>query len=86
MPKNSLTELSNKTGIPAKELKKLLALPYGEGKLPAPIALKNLSFAKGTINDLREELEPDLKQSRKDAQKWVNHAFRLIVCNLVVLA
>ena len=84
MPKNSLTELSNKTGIPAKELKKLLALPYGEGKLPAPIALKNLSFAKGTINDLREELEPHLKQLRKDAQKKVNQAFRLIVCNLVV--
>ena len=84
MPKNSLTELSNKTGIPAKELKKLLALPYGKGELPAPIALKNLSFAKGTINDLREELEPYLKQSRKDVQKRVNHAFRLIVCNLVV--
>jgi len=84
MPKNSLTELSNKTGIPAKELKKLLALPYGEGKLPTPLASKNLSFAKGTINDLREELEPYLKQSRKDAQKRVNHAFRLIVCNLVV--
>ena len=84
MPKNSLTELSNKTGIPAKELEKLLALPYSKGELPAPIALKNLSFAKGTINDLREELEPDLKQSRKDAQKRVNQAFRLIVCNLVV--
>jgi len=79
MPKNSLTELSNKAGIPVKELKKLLALAYGEGKMPSPIALKNLSFAKGTINYLREELEPYLKQSRKDAQKPVHHAFRLIV-------
>jgi hypothetical protein len=45
MPKNSLTELSNKTGIPVKELKKLLALPYGKGELPSPLASKNLSFA-----------------------------------------
>jgi hypothetical protein len=28
-------------------------------------------------------LEEDLKQSRKDVQKSVNHAFRLIICNMV---
>jgi hypothetical protein len=84
MNTKSLQEASNKTGIPVKELKKLLALSYRKGDLPRPIAIKNLGFAKDAIETLRTELEPSLKQTRKDAQKRVNHAFRLIVCNLVV--
>jgi hypothetical protein len=79
-----LQEASNKTGIPVKELKKLLALPYRKGDLPRPIAIKNLGFAKDAIETLRTELDSSLRQSRKDAQKTVNHAFRLIICNLVV--
>ena len=84
MTTKSLQEASNKTGIPVKELKKLLALPYGKGDLPRPIAIKNLGFTKDTIEILRTELESTLRQTRKDAQKSVNHAFRLLVCNLVV--
>ena len=84
MTAQSLQEASDKTGIPVKELKKLLALPYRKGDLPRPIAIKNLGFAKDAIETLRTELEASLRQARKDAQKTVNHAFRLIVCNLVV--
>jgi hypothetical protein len=84
MTTKSLQEASEKTGIPVKELKKLLALPYRKGDLPRPIAIKNLGFAKDAIETLRTELESSLRQTRKDAQKTVNHAFRLIVCNLVV--
>jgi hypothetical protein len=84
MNTKSLQDASDKTGIPVKELHKLLALPYRKGDLPRPIAIKNLGFAKDTIETLKTELESSLRQSRKDAQKTVNHAFRLIVCNLVV--
>jgi len=84
MNTKSLQEASDKTGIPTKELKKLLALPYRKGDLPRPIAIKNLGFAKDAIETLRTELEPSLRQTRKDAQKTVNHTFKLIVCNLVV--
>jgi hypothetical protein len=84
MTTKSLQEAGDKTGIPVKELKKLLALPYRKGDLPRPIAIKNLGFAKDAIEKLRIELESSLRQTRKDAQKTVNHAFRLIVCNLVV--
>lgn len=79
-----LQEASDKTGIPTKELKRLLALPYGKGELPRPIAIKNIGFAKEVIGQLREELDPLLKQGRKDAQNTVNTAFRLVICNLIV--
>jgi hypothetical protein len=85
MTTKSLQEASNKTGIPVKELKKLLALSYRKGDLPRPIAIKNLGFAKKIIGKLHQELEPDLIQGRKDAQKTVNHAFRLIICNLIAV-
>lgn len=84
MTTKSPQEANNKTGIPVKELKKLLAIPYRKGDLPRPIAIKNLGFAIDAIETLRIELESSLRQSRKDAQKTVNHAFRLIICNLVV--
>ncbi|QWE13970.1 hypothetical protein [Polynucleobacter sp. AP-Sving-400A-A2] len=84
MTTQSLQEASDKTGIPVKELKKLMALTYAKGELPRPIAMKNIGFAKSTIQALRNELDPLLKQARKDAQIMVNHAFRLIICNLVV--
>jgi hypothetical protein len=84
MTTKSLQEASDETGIPVKELRKLLALPYRKGDLPRPIAIKNLGFAKVAIETLRTELESSLRQTRKDAQRNVNHAFRLIVCNLVV--
>lgn len=84
MSKNSLTELSNKTGIPTKELKKLLKLPYDKGQLPRPIALKNIGIAKEAIETIRAEIKDDLIVKRKDAQTHVNHAFRLIISNLVV--
>lgn len=84
MTTKSLQDASDKTGIPVKELHKLLALPYRKGDLPRPIAIKNLGLAKDAIETLITELESSLRQTRKDAQKTVNHAFRLIVCNLVV--
>lgn len=84
MSAKRLQEASDKTGIPIKELKRLLALPYAKGELPRPMAIKNLGFAKAVIGQLRTELDPYLKQSRKDAQSRVNTAFRLIICNLIV--
>ena len=62
--------ISEKTGIPLDQLEALLALPYKkETTLPRPMALKNLGFAKDTIDEIRVELEAKLKQGRKDAQK-----------------
>lgn len=81
---NELKEVSAKTGIPIKELKRLLELPYGDGELPIPIAKKNIGFANKTIKVLRDELGEELKQSRKDFQKTVNSTFNLILGNLVV--
>lgn len=81
---NELKEVSARTGIPVKELKRLLELPYGDGVLPTPIAKKNIGFANKTIKALRNELENELKQDRKDFQKTVNSAFNLILGNLVV--
>lgn len=80
----TLQEISAQTGIPLAEIKRLLALPYGKGMLPSPIAKKNIGFANKAIKALREELKEELKQSRKDAQKIVNSAFNLILTNLVV--
>jgi hypothetical protein len=79
-----LNEVSKATGIPSKELKKLLALPYGKGQLPRPIALKNIGIAKEAIETIRADIKDDLTVKRKDAQSHVNHAFRLIISNLVV--
>lgn len=79
-----LNEVSKSTGIPAKELKRLMALPYGSGKLPRPIALKNIGIAKEAIETIRAEIKDSLTVKRKDAQTHVNHAFRLIISNLVV--
>jgi hypothetical protein len=81
---NELKEVSAKTGIPIKELKRLIELPYGDGELPMPIAKKNIGFANKTIKVLRNELNEELKQDRKDFQKTVNSAFNLILGNLVV--
>lgn len=80
----TLQEISTQTGIPLAEIKRLLALPYGKGMLPSPIAKKNIGFANKAIKALREEVKEELKQSRKDAQKTVNSAFNLILANLVV--
>lgn len=80
----TLQEISAQTGIPIAEIKRLLALPYGKGILPSPIAKKNIGFANKAIKSLREELKEELKQSRKDSQKIVNSAFNLILANLVV--
>lgn len=79
-----LNEVSKATGIPAKELRKLLALPYDKGQLPRPIALKNIGIAKEAIETIRAEIKEDLTVKRKDAQAHVNQAFRLIISNLVV--
>ncbi len=79
-----LNEVSKATGIPVKELKKLLALPYDKGQLPRPIALKNIGIAKEAIETIREEIKDDLTVKRNDAQSYVNHAFRLIISNLVI--
>jgi hypothetical protein len=81
---SALNEVSTKTGIPTQELKRLLALPYRDGMLPTPIAKKNIGFANKTIKALRNELDNELKQGRKDFQKTVNSAFNLILGNLVV--
>lgn len=79
-----LNEVSKAIGIPAKELKKLLDLPYDKGQLPRPIAFKNIGIAKETIETIRAEIKDDITVKRKDAQTHVNHAFRLIISNLVV--
>jgi len=73
----------NISNIPSKELEKLLSIPYIKTTYPRLLAYKNLGFAKDTIQEIREELKDKLTKSRKDAQKNINHAFRLIVCNLV---
>ncbi len=80
----TLQEASLKSGIPEEELKKLLSKRYKKDTfLIKPIAIKNVGFAKQVIGKIRQELEEDLKQSRKDVQKSVNHTFRLIICNMV---
>jgi hypothetical protein len=79
-----LNEVSKAIGIPAKELKRLLALPYDKGQLPRPMALKNIGIAKEAIENIRAEIKDDLTVKRKDAQSYVNQAFRLIISNLVV--
>ena len=79
-----LRDVAKATGIPAKELRKLLDLSYGSGKLPRPIALKNIGVAKQAIETIRAEIKEELTVKRKDAQTYVNHAFRLIISNLVV--
>ncbi len=73
----------NTSNIPSKELEKLLSIPYTKTTYPRLLAYKNLGFAKDIIQEIREELKDKLTKSRKDAQKNVDHAFRLIVCNLV---
>ena len=80
----TLEEASLKSGIPEAELKKLMAMRYKKDTvLIRPIAIKNLGFAKQVISRINKELEEDLKQTRKDVQKTVNNAFRLIMCNMV---
>ena len=80
----TLQEASLKSGIPEEELKKLLSKRYKRDTfLIKPIAIKNVGFAKQAISKIRQELKEDLKQSRKDVQKSVNHTFRLIICNMV---
>jgi hypothetical protein len=74
-------------GIPESDLHKLLSINYKSGKkagvFPRPLALKNVGFARKTIAAIKKELGADLKAGRKDGQKTVDHAFRLILCNLV---
>ena len=74
-------------GIPDAELEALLSIKYKSGKkvgvFPRPLALKNAGFAKKTIAAIKKELGADLTAGRKDGQKTVDHAFRLILCNLV---
>ena len=65
MTTHSLQEASDKTGIPVKELKKLMALTYAKGELPRPIAMKNVGFAKSTIQALRNELDHYLNKLGK---------------------
>ena len=47
------------------------------------MALKNVGFARGVIQGIREELGQALQSGRKDGQKFIDQAFRLIICNLV---
>ena len=82
----SIKEMSTETGIPEVELKRLLALPYGKGALPRGISRRSMGFSKEVFSALKEKMEEDLKSNRKDAQKHINTAFNLILCNLVVSA
>lgn len=74
-------------GIPQVEIDKLLTTPYKRGKkagvFPRPLALKNVGFARSVIQGIRVELGQALQSDRKDGQKAIDHAFRLIICNLV---
>ena len=73
--------------IPESEINALLSIRYKSGKkagaFPRPLALKNIGFAKKTIKAIWKDLREELKTRRKDGQKTVDHAFRLILCNLV---
>lgn len=82
----SLKEVSKTTGIPEEELKRLMALQYGKGVLPRGIARRSIGFSKEVFSALKEEMKDDLKSNRRDAQKHINAAFNLILCNLVVSA
>jgi hypothetical protein len=80
----TIKEASLRSGIPEEELQKLMAMRYKKDTvLIRPIAIKNIGFAKQVISRISKELEVDLKQSRRDVQNAVNHAFRLIMCNMV---
>lgn len=80
----TLKEASLKSGIPEEELEKMLSMKYKKDTvLIRPVAIKNIGFARQLIDNIRHELDTDLKQSRSDIQKTVNHAFRLIICNMV---
>ena len=74
-------------GIPQLEIEKLLSAPYKRGKksgvFPRPMGFKNVGFVRGVIQAIRDDLKQDLLSVRKDGQKTINHAFRLIICNLV---
>jgi hypothetical protein len=74
-------------GIPDAELEALLSIKYKSAKkagvFPRALALKNVGFARKTIAAIKKELGADLTAGRKDGQKTVDHAFRLILCNLV---
>lgn len=74
-------------GIPDAEMQTLLSIKYKSGKkagvFPRPLALKNVGFARKTIAAIKKELGADLTAGRKDGQKTVDRAFRLILCNLV---
>jgi hypothetical protein len=78
---------TSKIGIPAVELETLLSIKYKSGRkggvFPRALALKNVGFARKTIAAIKRGLSADLTAGRKDGQKTVDHAFRLILCNLV---
>ncbi len=79
-----IQEASIASGIPLEQLEALLAIPYKEkSTLPRGITLATVGFAKDAIAEIRAELEPKLKQGRKDSQARVDNTFRLIMCNLV---
>jgi hypothetical protein len=79
--------MNSSHGIPDHEIERLLSIPYKRGKkaavFPRPLALKNVGFAKAVLKGIQDELGTSLEGSRKDGQKAINHAFRLIMCNLV---
>lgn len=74
---------SDKTGIPQKELAKLIDKEFKDGELPRFMKLANIPFAKELINEITKEFKEDLSQSRRDFQKRVNDTFRVILYNLV---
>jgi hypothetical protein len=82
-----LNQVITSVGIPQQEIEKLLQLPIKQDRKNAvfirPMAIKNVGFARGVLQTLKEEMKGDLRSPRKDGQKAIDKAFRLIICNLV---
>lgn len=68
------------------DISKLLALPYKEHEatLPKLLSFNTVGFARNSITEIKVEFESNFKAKRRDIKKNVDHAFRLIMCNLVV--
>ncbi len=80
-----LAQASEITGIPSSELENLISSPFDEsvgGAILRDLRLGDASLTAGTIEDLRKEIQHDLKAVRSDGQKNIDFALILILLNL----
>lgn len=78
-----LEKARNKTGIPKKELIRLISKSFGDGELPRFMKLANIPFAKELIDEISEEFKEEFSKLRKDLRGRVKDTFRIILYNLV---